>query len=528
MLTPSEIAAIGAAMALSGAKAEDACVQALVSLATSGALDGASLADALGMSFQVPGLVIGTLRDTPIVSSRQLVSVVSDALDRSARRDAKALGITPEVLERALTPGHDAVSGTQAVVESLRAAFARDNLAMASDARDTWVGAVSEWVPKAARGEVAYETAVAGIAKECADRGVKAVDYKSGRRDSPDVAARRHVITQIQQAAASRTADAASKMGDGLVFVSSHIGARPSHREWQGRPYAMHGPKTIDGVTYPDLAEATGYGTPGGLCGANCRHSFGPWMHWQTRPYSPTPDEDAGLDPDEAYKATQKQRANERAIRKAKLEAQAAKAAGDDDAEARLRLGRAQRAQRDLMSQNRWLARRPERETAYGADGKAVSVRALTKVRKQSGGVSGALNETNDPGGKRRDKHARQFYNEMRHRDKEQVAIRIASNAGVDVETAERAFEHVFMDKHDLANGHTYFDPDYDMAQSWQRLASGEEVFEHDRVLVRHEAYEAELMRSGVDYSTAHDMTVDAGYDYESALAKWKGTAGNA
>jgi hypothetical protein len=85
--------------------------------------------------------------------------------------------------------------------------------------------------------------------------------------------------------------------------------------------------------------------------------------------------------------------------RKAKLEAQAAKAAGDDDTEARLRIGRAQRAQRDLMSQNKWLTRRPERETAYGADGKAVGVTPLTRPRLTKADVLDASRDAYESAG---------------------------------------------------------------------------------------------------------------------------------
>lgn len=102
------------------------------------------------------------------------------------------------------------------------------------------------------------------------------------------------------------------------------------------------------------------------------------------------------------------------------------------------------------------------------------------------------------------------------------MASHVATNAGVDRETADRAFRHVFINKHSLANGYTYFDEDYDMAQSWQRLANGSEALEHDKILVKHEAYEAELMGSGMSYEEAHEKALEAGYDYEKALLEWK------
>ncbi|MDD6358987.1 MAG: hypothetical protein PUG08_03385 [Parafannyhessea umbonata] len=388
MLSPEEIAAIGVQVALAARSTEGACVSELCKVAVKALEDGPDLGRAVTASASVPGVIVGTIASHPYMSAPSVSRQVADALSRSAGRDASALGVSPEELAAALAPGHDPVTAADAVATNLKVLAARDNLAMGEDARRTFVSAVSRWVPAASRGEVAYEECVRRIVEECAKRGVKVVDYASGRRTSIDVAARRHVVTQVQQAAASRSLAASASMGEGLVFVTSHVGARPSHREWQGKPFAAHGPLTVDGVTYQDLAEATGYGTPGGLCGANCSHSFGPWLHWQKPPYSHTPDEDAGLDPDEAYVATQAQRSNERAIRQAKLEADALREAGQDDAAARLRLGRAQASQRKLLSDHRWIKRRPERETAYGKDGRAVSVRPL-RVAKASGKPSG-------------------------------------------------------------------------------------------------------------------------------------------
>ena len=342
-------------------------------------LPGSDVSRAVRVSESVPGVVVRVLSERQPVSRRLVLADVSSALSSSLASDAAALGVGADELAAALTPGHDARTGDDAVADGIMAMARRDNLSMGEDARRTWLSAVSRWVPAAARGELSYEECVARVVSECARRGVKVVDYASGRRVSLDVAARRHIVTQVQHAASSRTMSAAESMGEGLVFVTSHVGARPSHREWQGRAYACHGPRVVDGVTYEDLAEATGYGTAGGLCGANCRHSFGPWMHWQEPPYSSTPDEDAGLDPDEAYRATQAQRANERAIRRAKLEAESLRAAGADDSRARLALGRAQASQRRLLRDNSWLRRRPERERAYGDGGRAVDVRPLSR-----------------------------------------------------------------------------------------------------------------------------------------------------
>ena len=517
MLTPMEIAALGAAAALRARQGEGACVAELAKLAASGVLESSDIADAVNASGDVPGIVLGALSGNEPFVRASVVAEVQKALGLSSKRDAEALGKALEDLEKAMRPGHDVRTASQAIADSLMAQQRRDNLSMAEDARRTWLKAVGDAVPKAARGELSYEGCVRQVVEAMARRGVKVIDYRSGRRVSPDVAARRHIVTQVQQAAASRSFEASEAMGEGLAYVSSHVGARPSHREWQGKPYACHGPLTIDGVTYEDLAEATGYGTPGGLCGANCRHSFGPWLHWQKPRWSETPDEDAGLDPDEAYKATQAQRANEREIRAAKLEADALREAGQDDSAARLRLGRAQASQRKLLADNSWLKRRPERERAYGTGGKAVDVKPLKKVQAGARSVEDGMSVNQML---KRGRAAEKDYAELRNVPVKELSKSVARSSGVSEAEAETAINHVFYQEHDLDDGRKRFDAEYEMAQSWKRLRSGDGVQDHDRVLVRHEVAESKLMSTGMPYREAHEKACEMGYDYDEALLR--------
>ena len=115
--------------------------------------------------------------------------------------------------------------------------------------------------------------------------------------------------------------------GAGLVEVSSHVGARPSHAEWQGRVYSLNGPVTIDGVHYPDYETSCHVGDPvDGIFGYNCRHSVMPYVHGTPRTFDPNPEHTSGLSNDEYYKLTQEQRARERGIRAAKRRVKAAEA----------------------------------------------------------------------------------------------------------------------------------------------------------------------------------------------------------
>lgn len=140
-------------------------------------------------------------------------------------------------------------------------------------------------------GEEALHRAVLNLERQ----GIGVITYQdsaTGRvtvRNKADVAVRRHVHTQIAQDGLRMTEERMERLQVTLVEVSSHPGARPEHAEWQGRCYSLKGAQVIDGTEYPDLREATGYGTVTGLGGANCRHSFGPYRHGAPRMYDPDP-----------------------------------------------------------------------------------------------------------------------------------------------------------------------------------------------------------------------------------------------
>lgn len=144
--------------------------------------------------------------------------------------------------------------------------------------------------------------------------GLKCVNYESGRTDQLDVAVRRAVVTGIGKTCCDMQLDLAKEMDSELVEVTAHLGARPSHAEWQGQIYSLKKghPK------YPYFYDATGYGTGEGLGGWNCRHSFFPYFEGlSVAANAPTFSKEENL---EEYTNTQKQRAYERSIRKSKRE----------------------------------------------------------------------------------------------------------------------------------------------------------------------------------------------------------------
>ena len=131
------------------------------------------------------------------------------------------------------------------------------------------------------------------------------------RRDTIETATARSVRTGISQASARIQIARMDEFDVNLVIVSSHLGARPEHAEWQGKIYSRSG-----GGKYPDFVESTEYGSVTGLCGANCRHHFSPWFEGQGNPFEQF-DSEENL---KKYELEQRQRTLERRIRNTKRE----------------------------------------------------------------------------------------------------------------------------------------------------------------------------------------------------------------
>ena len=193
-------------------------------------------------------------------------------------------------------------------------------------------------------GAVSYNTAIASVVKQLADSGLRMVDYESGRSDQVDVAARRAVMTGVNQINQKYAEQSTEYLETDLVETSAHIGARnignvpENHEMWQGKWYRWsEKPQTSTGE-YPDFIETTGYGTGAGLGGWNCRHTFYPVVEGVSEATYSQADLDAmkgenrkfkfeGQEYD-GYTATQEQRSIERTIRKLKREETAYNAAG--------------------------------------------------------------------------------------------------------------------------------------------------------------------------------------------------------
>ncbi len=199
---------------------------------------------------------------------------------------------------------------------------------------------------KVSTGAFDYKTAVKQAVDSLAD-DMPMVTYPSGHKDSIEVAARRAVLTGVNQTTGKLQVARMDEMGCEFVETTAHGGARPSHAEWQGRRFHRGGAVDYKGRHYPDFEAATGYGTGAGLCGWNCRHQFfacfpelgdpPQWTQEQLQELNARNIEYNGKKYT-AYEISQMQRARERNVRRWKKRYLAEDAAGLDPTDAAVRL----------------------------------------------------------------------------------------------------------------------------------------------------------------------------------------------
>ena len=199
---------------------------------------------------------------------------------------------------------------------------------------------------KVATGAFDYKTAVKQAVDSLADE-MPEITYPSGHTDSLEVAARRAVLTGVNQTAGKLQEARMDEMNVEFVETSAHGGARPSHAEWQGRRFHRGGAVDYLGKHYPDFEQATGYGTGAGLCSWNCRHTFFAVFPELGDPPTWTEESLQELNARNIeyngklytqYEVNQMQRARERNVRKWKKRYLAESAAGSDTTDSAVRL----------------------------------------------------------------------------------------------------------------------------------------------------------------------------------------------
>lgn len=206
-----------------------------------------------------------------------------------------------------------------------------------------------------ASGAFDYDTAMKNACDNLAKDGVTMVQYRNGTpvQLTIESAVRMNILTGVNQTAANMTLNNCEELDCDLVEVSAHIGARPSHEEWQGRIFSLSGKNR----KYRPFSDCR-HGEPDGICGINCRHSFYPYFEGMERHYT---QDDLDVMSKQTveyngqkmtrYDAEEKLRGIERNIRKYKRQALTESAGGVDNTKARLKIGEWQAKAREFTKQ---------------------------------------------------------------------------------------------------------------------------------------------------------------------------------
>jgi hypothetical protein len=112
-----------------------------------------------------------------------------------------------------------------------------------------------------------YNSVLRRVVTQLTNSGLRKIEYASGRANRVDVAARRAVLTGVSQVTGKISEYNAKKLGTEYFEVEWHAGARPTHSVWQGKIWSKE-----------QLYSVCGLGTVTGLLGANCYHTYYPFI----------------------------------------------------------------------------------------------------------------------------------------------------------------------------------------------------------------------------------------------------------
>lgn len=299
---------------------------------------------------------------------KEIKAIYNDALIKNARADNR-------IFTEALGHGVSDINAQVmlASIKKTHSDLSRLTITTAYTTEQQFVQQANAAYMKVTTGAFDYDSAMKTACDNLARDGITSVQYMNGKpvRRSIEAAVRMNILTGVNQTASAVTMANCEELGCDLVETTAHIGARPSHEEWQGQIFSLSG-------TNPKYRpfSVCGLGEPDGICGINCRHSYYPYFEGLERHYS-----QADLDEMERqtvdydgktysrYEAEQKLRGMERNVRKYKRQALTLEAAKQDNTAARVKIGEWQAKIKDFTQETK-LERDRVREFTGTADGK--------------------------------------------------------------------------------------------------------------------------------------------------------------
>ena len=359
---------------------------------------------------------------------------------------------------------------------------------------------------KVATGAFDYKTAVKQAVDSLAD-DMPEITYTSGHTDTLEVAARRAVLTGVNQTAGKLQEARMDEMNVEFVETSAHGGARPSHAEWQGRRFHRGGAVDYLGKHYPDFEQATGYGTGAGLCGWNCRHTFFAVFPELGDPPTWTEESLQELNARNIeyngkmytqYEINQMQRARDRNVRKWKKRYLAESAAGSDTTDSAVRLKAARQSLSEFAKATG--GRVDSARVSVPKFGRSEASRANWATRGKSPGNSGTLLQKLN------------YSNNVSKTERESIESELSILPQWQRDKAESIINKVVMTEKD-ANGSGYYYPDKTLYLHPERK-SGDVIHEYGHALeisldLRHNSKYISIRKSGIDVEDLSKIVYD-------------------
>lgn len=356
---------------------------------------------------------------------------------------------------------------------------------------------------KVSSGAFDYKSAVKSAVDSLADT-MKYVTYPTGHTDTLEVAARRAVLTGVNQTGAKLQVARADEMGVEFFETTAHGGARPSHAEWQGRQFHRGGAVDYMGKHYPDFEAATGYGTGAGLCGWNCRHTFFAIFPELGAPPAWTQESLEALNALDIeynggrytrYEISQMQRARERTVRKYKRRYLAEDAAGADTTASAVKLRQARQDLADFISATG--GRADSARTSVAGFGRSEGSKATWAAKKQE--PRGILQKLN-------------FSDSVSQSEREGIEKELSVIPQWQRDKAESIINKVVMTEKDAA-GSGYYYPDKTLYLHPERK-SGDVIHEYGHALeisldLRHNSKYISIRKSGIDVEDFSKIVYD-------------------